>query len=263
MTQEQIKSQKELITLGDVVFPLVKIKSEGAEAHITEFKGTGFFIGTTGYFLTAKHVISQTLHSSLKENERLVALPLVNEDERRIQKVIQIENVEDGPNGWDISIGKTSFVPKPFFSITDDSEVYGWNDVHSFGFPEYSTHDDAGKYLFLPNFLKGYVQNRIVRDSGFGPLKDALGYLISYPIPKGMSGSPVFQTGPKHSLVGVGLGSYETITVIWEAGEYKSPQENYKENTKRVIEIGIAINIYALKDWKPKICNGTALSDLR
>jgi hypothetical protein len=236
--------EQKLMDFKDVVFPIIKIKVlDDLSIQNLEFLGTGFFIGNEGFFLTVKHVLNKSLFDKLAENEK-IAVQLMD----KTIKAMPIDFLEEYENNVDLTLGHVNFIPQypNFFNISNESQVYGWHDLHVFGFPGYLVEDIPLKGLFL----KGYLTREIMPGEMLGIQKVSFGcYSMSFPIPKGMSGSPVFRTGQIHPLVGICLGSYEISTTLWENSYLETNGEKITERNQRIIENGIALKIFALKDW--------------
>ncbi|MHA1360766.1 MAG: hypothetical protein ACTSRC_21805, partial [Candidatus Helarchaeota archaeon] len=86
-------------------------------------------------------------------------------------------------------------------------------------------------------------------------------YELSFPIPKGVSGGPVFIAGQK-TLIGVALMSHDSVLSRYEDTEILSDSEKYAEKVVQVTQFGIAANVYEIRDWKPAILEGRSLIDL-
>lgn len=232
---------------SDIVFPIVKIKIDSNnKAKYLHFLGSGFFIGNEGYFLTANHVLNEDLISDLKNDEK-IAIQIYNGN----FQLLKVDYVENNDDKLDVSLCQVNFVPKNknFFSINKESEVYGWHDVHAQGYPGYLVEDIPKK----GQLLKGYISREINKGEIVGSINNAPpSYALNFPIPKGMSGCPLFKTGASHPLVGICIGSFESTTTLWENTFYEDDFNKITENSKRVIENGLAIKIFDIKGWNIK-----------
>lgn len=245
-------------SFSHVVFPIVKIEMVNDKSQYREFLGTGFFIGDKGYFLTAKHVLNEKVLSDLKENE-LIAIQLYL-DNFRLFPISKIQG--HGASNIDLAIGFSPqcIIKEPnFFKVTSESAVHGWADVYSYGYPEFLLEDIPKE----GQFLKGYILRETQKGLPLGTLSNAPScYALNYSIPLGMSGSPVFVRGINHPLVGICLGSYETVTTLWENTFYEEPNKKVSEKKERVIENGIALKIVDYLDWKIDIADGKLFREL-
>jgi hypothetical protein len=252
----------ELYFFSENVFPICKIErsSETKEEKIIHFHGTGFTIGTEGFFLSARHVINKDCLAACERGQSLIA-PLKEVGSRgRSWKIGNITEVETHPTS-DVAIGKIDYRPPGFFS-SKNQVAYGWEDVHVFGYPESRTRGrQTGDYEFNPHFLKGYVSRRLeIKDV---PLRHyAPAYELSFPIPLGVSGSPVFRTGPDHSLLGIAVASLESAVSVHEFTEVRDGTEKYSEKVQKIEQFGIAVRLADLADWAPKLGNGRRLVEL-
>lgn len=252
----------QLIHFGEFVFPICRISSEnGADAITLEhFQGTGFTIGTEGYFLSAHHVISKGDLEHCPEKRHIVGALKTSQGGTREWRAFVIRDVEQCP-GRDLAIGKIEYIPPPFFS-SKNNDAYGWEDTHVFGYPDSRTRDiNTGSWDFSPMFLKGYITRRL--EPAHAALSSWLpGYELSFPIPLGVSGSPVFRIGPEHALLGVALGSIESSISVYEHTEVIDEQTKYSEKVRKVEQFGAAIRLVDLHDWRPSIAGGRRFGEL-
>jgi hypothetical protein len=257
-----------LTYLSEYIFPIVKVKNENGEKTIIKFHGTGFFIGTNGYFLSARHVVSVEDINSLNQEEEIgIYVRPPQEFFTGTLVFYPIMYIENEPNNLDASISKINANPNKGLTINNGSEVYGWTDLYTFGYPDSIVTnyiETEYKFNFTPIYLKGYVVKKLKKGERIGPILAPPGYCISYPIPLGISGSPVFtiDNNTVSSLVGLCLGSYDSSTSVWENSEFESPTKFFKEKVVKVVEYGIVLSIIALKNWKVKIAGNTELEKL-
>jgi hypothetical protein len=247
----------ELLHLGEFIFPICEVRAEvPGELRVHHFHGTGFGIGDEGFFLSAQHVIAQ---ADMASGALFAALLKVSKGtEWQPARIFQVEQCP----GKDVVIGKLErSVPKFFSSANDDA--YGWEDVHVFGYPESLKLDSTtpGLFQLKPKFLKGYVTRRLESEDVMSQVW-APAYELSFPIPLGVSGSPVFRTGPAHSLLGIALASVDSTLSVYEHTEMMSPTETLRESVRKVEQVGLAARLHDLRDWRPAIAGGRRLGDL-
>ncbi|MEA3221734.1 MAG: serine protease [Thermodesulfobacteriota bacterium] len=247
------------IYFTDFAFPICefKLKEDGLRRITTHFHGTGFFIGTEGYFLSAKHVIN---NQDLNNCSSTVSYGVVlerNDNDRRPRFARDIKYVEEHEK-YDIVLGKVDYNPSPLFNSIGNA--YGWTDVLCFGYPETKSRKNEDMYTLCPQFLKGYVIGRL-QEEDLPKLSIPPAYELSFPIPKGVSGGPVFVEGQK-TLLGIALISHDSVLSRYEDTEFISNSEKYTEKVVTVTQFGIAANLYKIRDWKPAILKGRSLIDL-
>jgi hypothetical protein len=243
---------------GEVVFPICEIEVGRDELKIVHFQGTCFTIGTAGFFLSAKHVINEQCFAQCPAGHALIGLAKPVDSGGRRWTAAKITQIESHP-ACDVAIGKIDHAPPSFFT-SHNQDAYGWEDVHVFGYPESRTRDRAtGLYEFNPHFLKGYISRRLDRKDvpQYGP-----SYELSFPIPLGVSGSPVFRRGPEHSLLGIALASLESAISVHEVVEVDEKAGKYSEKVQKIEQFGIAIRLAALADWTPAVAGGKRLGEL-
>jgi hypothetical protein len=247
---------------GEFVFPVCEMGPAAAtgESQVLHFHGTGFTIGTEGYFLSARHVINEECLAGCPTGHSLAGLVLPVDQHQRRWTVAQISAVEAHASS-DVAIGKIAYTPPHFFS-SRNQVAYGWQDVHVFGYPAGRTRSfSSGLYEFNPHFLKGYVSRRLETKDVSLP-HSAPSYELNFPIPLGVSGSPVFRTGPDHSLVGIAVGSQESAVSVHEYTEVQDGGGKYSEKVRKIEQFGIAVRLADLAEWSPRIAGGKRLGEL-
>jgi hypothetical protein len=251
--------------LADVVFPICLFSElETKQQCFKEYLGTGFFIGTKGYFITAKHVVPQEKVEKIEKKDSFLILPRKQVGLKTEYDPVRITAFEAAPNDIDLVVGKTDYKPGGFFDIGEEGESYGWENVMSYGYPASIYREaESGKPIFDPSFLKGYITRKLQQGKTLGTIKNIPpGYALNYPIPQGMSGCPVFKDSENKTLVGVGVGTFEEKTQLWQNTAYKSDKEKYEETAYRVIETGFAINILSFHYWGLKIADGKTIQEI-
>ncbi len=253
----------EFVYFNDWVFPICEIKichdSTPLEVQITHFHGTGFFIGNEGFFLSAKHVISCKDMKQASTGKDFAGILNGTVQDRKRKVPILVESLEEHPT-LDIVIGKTSHLPEPMFS-SETQDAYGWEDIHCFGYPEGLVKNLEGLYIFSPQFFKGYIVRRLCKDD-LPSLDLSPSYELNFPIPKGVSGAPIFKTGNKKSLIGVAIGSHDSVLEKYKITEYSDDKEKFTEKLVQVTQFGIAARASEFSDWSPKILKGKKLNEI-
>ncbi len=251
-----------LLYLGEFVFPICEFAPADApnELSIVRFHGTGFMIGTDGYFLSARHVINEECLSRLSDQHVLAAIIKTTDNNERVWKPARITNVEDH-SSIDVVLGKIDHRPPPFFS-SRRQVAYGWEDVHTFGYPDTRTRNPRnGLFEFNPQFLKGYISRRVeATDPMVAPYGPS--YELSFPIPLGVSGSPVFRLGEDHSLIGIAVASLESSVSVHEYTSVEDDGKKFSEVIRKVEQFGVAIRLADVANWAPRIAGGKCLGEL-
>ena len=114
---------------------------------------------------------------------------------------------------------------------------------------------------FAPQFLKGYIIRRI-SERDIPALNIPPSYELNFPIPKGISGSPIFRIGKTKSLLGIALASHDSVLAAYKTTEYEDANEKFTEKMVQVTQFGIAGRIQEIRDWKPSILNGKKLHEI-
>lgn len=195
---------------------------------------------------------------NLKESEFIGIFNLMDET----KQLAVVKEVEDGFDNHDFCLGRVDYRYNNYrFFKLPETEVLGLDDVISFGFPKYLFSNEE-KTTFIVQFQKGYV-TRIVTPEFSNLMKnpDFTGYLVNFPFPLGMSGSPVYLSS-NNELVGIALGNIETKTQIWELSSYKDDRKSFEEVIHKVIELGLVLDIKQFLGWNAKILHGRFLKDL-
>lgn len=253
----------EFVYFNDWVFPICEIKIRSGKnpvkLDISHFHGTGFFVGNEGYFLSAKHVINSLDMKSVSTEIDFAAILTVTEKDRTRRATVLIESLEEHPT-LDIVLGKTSHLPKPMFSSANQ-DAFGWEDVHCFGYPEDLIKNQEQLYIFSPQFFKGYIVRRLSKEN-LPSLDLSPSYELNFPIPKGVSGAPVFRIGHEKSLVGVAIGSHDSVLERYKITEYSDDKKEFTEKLVQVTQFGIAARASEFSEWTPEILKGKKLSEI-
>lgn len=170
-----------------VVFPIVAGTAAPGGFNRTDFLGTGFFVGRHGLALSAAHVVTG-LRAGL---ELRVGLPT----QQREMRVFTVQWSVKLP-GSDILVMRVEIDGTAYFEPRFVDLPMGV-DVETTGIPQSMFEkDQAGRVRMAMRVAKGYVSH------GIG------GWIAAnFPLPKGMSGSPLVTTMPPEQFVaGVFVG---------------------------------------------------------
>lgn len=216
--------------------------------------GSGFFLNREGLFLTAGHV-AQAFDSGK-------AGIIYKADPSRdplLNRVAWIEEYEIGPS--DLAIGRVSVRAHTFFDRLGTIEGM-WADVVACGYAESALLLGGGRFKSPIRGLKGHVQRTI--DDGREDDLPVAGkvYELSFPIPRGMSGSPLYRAQDNAlSLVGVCVASRSAEMVDFEDTTVESDGSKYSERRVRIEQYGVAVAIETAMNWVPELL-GRPLGEL-
>jgi hypothetical protein len=104
--------------------------NEGPPTQIVEFRGTGFFVGPNGLFMTVMHVLD-------REPRKGEYYGIIIEEpyESDKFKYYRIEHFEKEPNGLDLVIGTIDCSNTSYFPICRNKSTFG-AEVYTYGFQE-------------------------------------------------------------------------------------------------------------------------------
>jgi hypothetical protein len=206
----------------DVIVPLISIPKDRENLFI--FRGSGFYIDSTGFLITCRHVVDQVtdieyLAAYQTGKKRTMPLKIVDTSARYDLAVCK----SDDPGISD----PWPFVLQPFVRLGDDVEIYAY------------CNEPVGydQLPFRPRYMKGHI-------TGFS--RDANcpdSYELSFPVLSGMSGAPLIRHFPvegqskrRTGIVGFAYGSRESEIVK----HTKSVSLDFEERVSRIQELGLA-----------------------
>jgi hypothetical protein len=235
----------EIDNIREHVFPLfvgddpARLKSEDAIVlNNSNYLGTGFFIAKNGVALTAGHCVLAP--GDIPPGKTLLAI--VWRNERPCAQQVTAAFV---PAGRDVGILKVSFSPAKYLPVSFE-QIHMGEDVTTIGIPAHSVSGVQKEF----RCLKGHVT--------FAPIRLEL----SFPAPRGMSGSPVFR-GKK--VVGVLSGNARSETLedqIEETTEISGGITKIKRvEIKAVVNYGLAEPLHLIGEEKFAICEGLPFSE--
>jgi len=240
---------------GEWIAPIVQFVPE--ERRITRFCGTAVLLGGD-FFLTARHVMPP----SGAEPRPHLAIADLSDPENIRYVFVQLVGAEFAPGGSDLAIGRLDAwaAERQFVGVGFAAPL---SDVVCVGYPEDLVRPvERGDMDALdnPRYLKGYV-TRFLEPSAAAALVKDPSLELSFPISRGMSGSPVWgmATGtPGHEddrvLIGIATHTVDSRIVTWEeVVEGAGGGHPVRTETARVVETGIAVRLSALEDWRPRL----------
>ncbi|AJI74504.1 trypsin-like peptidase domain protein [Francisella philomiragia subsp. philomiragia ATCC 25015] len=238
----------------DIVFPISLIEKNGNNYCQKDFLGTGFFIGSKGYDLTAQHVVNITLES----NQFIMAM-FVNPATNK-WNVVKIDICDNHPTE-DITL---LFVENRQYQVYTKvlfEKQFSACTYSLLGYPSANLYEDVdckdecGRVLGRPDLIysSGHIRRRIsfklpsIKGSGF--------YELSQPVGQGCSGSPIFKSiGGVWHIIGVYVADkIESVT-------YKAYDEDLSWSL-RTLEfqgaLAYAVRMDSVEDWRPQPLNIT------
>ena len=104
--------------LAEIVFPICLFSElETKQQCFKEFLGTGFFIGTKGFFISARHVLPRDKVKNIEEKDSIQILPRMLVGEKTRFNPMRILELEAAPDDFDLVVGKTEYKPEVFLIL--------------------------------------------------------------------------------------------------------------------------------------------------
>ena len=248
--------------LQDYVTPICSADMSAGKAELRRLLGTAFFINDNGLFLTARHVLEGTVKAS--NCRHLFGMIVKSQAEQATSQFAIIQKWEPAPEPYDIAIGKVNFGSRSWFSVPHDFMRNPWVDIATLGYPETALNTAEGNFMIHVRALKGYVQRFVRKDEIelIRPHPDC--YELSFPITTGMSGAPLFleHSIDRQELIGVCVGSYSSEVTDYQSRRVCEDGKVSEERSVKLEQIGIAVAIFPLLNWKPKMLRNLSLGDL-
>lgn len=225
----------------EYVLPIfdVEAKGEGIMLETRRFRGTAFLVSPRGDALTAAHVIPPP--SELPEGRRLIGV--VRQGDRDVVVwVVTVAHFEAS----DMALVKLNVESTPFLPLSDQLISMG-EDVLALGIPDHEVWRD-GKEMRV---LKGHVtmSHRHLE--------------LSFPIPAGMSGCPVFY-GTKVVAFATGAVESESLVHSQEEVIQVTPTKEIVKLTemRRMVSYGLATPFSFFKGHTSPLFDNLSLMDL-
>ena len=240
--------------LQDYIVPVVRLLRQDGQFHYARLHGTAFFINPQGSFLTAKHVIDDAL-ADQDEHGGEIALVMRKRDDPERRYVGHIHGYSFADPPYDIAIGSVKHSSKSCFAASDSTRVWGWDDVHTAGYAASAESRQGSEVTVDIRSLKGYVVRKVppsisAYPSGANPSV----FELNFPIPEGMSGSPLVlrygadddvPKGAPFPLLGVCTGTAEIAVGTGSRELY-----------------GVAHDLRELTEWAPEGFGNKTLGEL-
>ncbi|MGO6754895.1 trypsin-like peptidase domain-containing protein [Rhizobium ruizarguesonis] len=245
--------------LQSYVVPVCLYRDEDGIADLRKAVGTAFFVGRSGFYLTARHVLEQAF-AETKATDLRVGLNVKADRGRSVEnRVVAVELYENAPQPFDVAVGLSNYIPETPIRI-GHFEPTVWQEVATMGYPA-STHVMENEALWINmRAHRGYVQRpTIPRDMHVGSHPN--GFELSFLLSPGMSGCPIFKVDDE-TLIGVGVGSYRSEMVEEQFTEIQDGGQTYTEQRVRIEQYGFAHDIRELHSWKAGIFGGMTLLEI-
>lgn len=224
----------------EYVLPIFDVEAEGNGIRLEtrKFRGTAFLVSPKGDALTAAHVIPAS--AELPNGRRLVAAIQRNGRE----EVVWVVRAAHFPVA-DLALVKLNVEGTPFLPLSDQTVNMG-DDVVALGIPDHELWL-AGKEMRV---LKGHVT--LSRHH----------LELSFPIPAGMSGCPLF-LGTKVVAYSTGMVESESLVSSHEETVEVTPTKEFIRLTERrsVVSYGLATPLSAFRGHTSPVLDGRSLMD--
>jgi hypothetical protein len=245
--------------LQSAVVPVCLYTEEHGKAVLQKHLGTAFFVGKSGYCLTARHVLEQAL-SEAKKRDCLVGLGVKGDNGKSPDNfVAKVDKFEFAPAPYDIAAAQANYYPNVTIKL-DCFAASVWQEIAALGYPESAAVTDKEALWMNIRGYRGYVQRATLpRDLPIG--KHPNGYELSFLLGPGSSGAPIF-TIPEEILIGVGVGSYKSEHLEDELLEVSDAGKEYRERRLRIEQFGFAHDVQGVLEWRAEIFEGRTLREV-
>lgn len=223
------------------VIPIFDVEADGGGIRLESrrFRGTAFLVSPKGDALTAAHVIPG--QADLPVGRRLIAV--IQQEGRDL--VVWVAHAAHFAAS-DLALVKLNIEGTPFLPLSDESINMG-DDVVALGIPDHEVWG-GGKEMRV---LKGHVtlSHRHLE--------------LSFPIPAGMSGCPVFY-GTKVVAYATGAVESESLVDSREETIQVTPTKEIVKLTERrsVVSYGLATPLSLFKGHTAPVLDNLTLMDL-
>jgi Trypsin-like peptidase domain len=182
------------------------------------------------------------------------SVPEGREDDLRIfldsglkaTRVTAVEVLADHP---DVVVLQAEEGLPPYAKLAAGEAVV-WDQIQALGYPERDIRDvEPGKRTADVRGLVGTVSRKV--EAGQAPhAVKASAYEVSFAIPNGMSGGPVFlaNVGVRLGLIGVCLGNWTAYSTLFEETVETTEGQSATTKESRIIEYGIVANLNRYAD---------------
>ena len=212
-----------MFDIADHIFPILSVEGDAEPYHVDAFLGTGFWINSTGHFLTCRHVFE-----ALKQKQKpVIGQPFGDKSD----SYIPICRWRAHPD-IDIAIGEVVSKKKRPVLEKFEGQIATGLEVEAFGFMGWSK---SGQTISIDaRLLRGHV-SRMHSDPVGLPARSI--FEVSFPSPSGFSGTPLMVS---HRVVGMLYGNIESKLQAFAMDEIRDGSREYREISYRILEFGLA-----------------------
>lgn len=203
------------------------------------------FLGSTFPINEAHRLYLGAAHSIPEGREGELRIMALHDSGLKVTRVTEVEVLADHPD----VVALQAEQGLPLHSKLAADEAYVWERVCAVGYPEIDMRElESGQLAPDVRGLVGSVTRKV--EAGQIPKIQASTYEVSFPIPNGMSGGPVFvmDVGVQRSLVGVCLGSRSVSSTLYYEEVETSDVGRKTLQESRIIEYGVVANLRRYAD---------------
>ncbi len=205
------------------------------------------FLGTVFPIHDEKRLYLGARHTLPTEEGGRMSIAILRESSLQMTQVEEVEVLQGQP---DVLILRAADGASPLMRFAGSGALL-WEDVYAAGFPEHDIRQpEPGMRALSLRALKGTVTRTVEAGGALGARGPA--YEVSFAIPSGMSGGPVFllEPFPRNGLVGVCLGNNESTSTLWQE-EREEGSSITRQQGMRVIEYGLVAMLH--RSWEAHI----------
>jgi hypothetical protein len=222
-------------------------------------QGTAFFINDGGVLVTAAHVIRNAT-ASICSGDQYVGI-CAKDPGSTGNVVATIDAHTFAPEPWDVAVGVVS-CKSPTILALGNIAVDVSSLVSTYGYPENALNKRGPAIWMQVRGHQGYVQRPIGEDDTSVIEHHPSSFELSFPISRGMSGSPLIMGGsPRNVAVGVCVGSWPSELVDYSTETVEADGTKFREKVVRVEQFGIAHDLRPLLEWRPDCLGGKSLKE--
>lgn len=243
--------------LQSYVVPVCTFEEIDGQAHTRKTHGTAFLINDWGIFLTAAHVIDDAAKYASTHGLEMGICGKSDGGAGDGSVVARILKHEAAPQPYDVAIGVAPYSTLGPLKLRD-RDVAPWQEIATLGYPlSSSIRDQDDAFWMSMKVHRGYVvRTTLPRDMTIGVHPN--GIELSFLLSPGMSGSPIF-TLPDETIIGVGVGSFESEETVACVEEVDEDGRVFKERRIKIEQFGFAHDLRGLLGWTPSILQGLSL----
>jgi hypothetical protein len=247
------------VFLQSYVVPICLFRRENGLAIPSRLFGTAFFIGTTGIFLTARHVV-EAVESSVSTPDLFWGFVVKGDNGTAATELsLQALSFEFEASGKDLCIGKADYKPTSLLRL--GFQQYNiWQECASYGYPLNASYGQERGELWMDiRGMRGYIQRTVQTEPYSGMFQS---YELNFPFNTAMSGSPVFVHHQDFDeVIAIALGTQSSETTEEVVEDIDDGGISYR--VKRVYRehFGRAMPFALVQDWKPLMLGGLTLKE--